>query len=118
MDSIPRYEFHKIFQRLSYTVNLKGAFTTEEIDRRLERAISNFREAAHATWREPEKKRLFEKAKAIETLKNKGFAEATIKEAYENRYGFVALTLHYSVERAEDLKRAFERARLRGDKRK
>jgi hypothetical protein len=71
-DNIPRYEFHKIFQRLSYTVNLKGAFSAEEIDRRLERAISNFREAARATWREPEKKKLFQKAEAIETLKNKG----------------------------------------------
>jgi hypothetical protein len=35
LDSIPSYEFHKIFQRVSYVIDLKGALTSEEIDGRL-----------------------------------------------------------------------------------
>lgn len=113
MDSIPRYEFHKIFRRLSYDVNLKGAFTPEDIDDRLEEAISKFREAARDTMRESERKRLFKKARAIEILKVKGFAERTIREAINNPYGFVSLTLHYDIKKAEEMRLAFERARRR-----
>ena len=113
MDSIPRYEFHKLFRRATYDVNLKGASTPEDIDDRLEEAASKFREAARDTMRESERKRLFKKAKAIEILKDKGFAEATIREAINNRYGFVSLTLHFSRRKAEEMKLAFERARRR-----
>jgi hypothetical protein len=113
MDSIPRYEFHKIFRRLSYDVNLKGACTPEEIDRRLATAISNFRQAARAAWAESASKRLYKKAKAIQNLKNNGFAEATIKEAINNVYGPVSLTLHFDREKAEEMRKAFERARRR-----
>lgn len=114
MDSIPRYEFHKIFRRVSYDVNLKGAFTPEDIDDRLEDAASKFREAARSSnlW-ESERQRLFKKARATELLIARGFAEATVREAINNRYGFVSLTLHYDREKAEEMKQAFERARRR-----
>lgn len=113
MDSIPSYEFHKIFQRVSYDVNLKGVFTPQDIDDRLEKAAIKFREAARYTLEESERKRLFKKSRSIELLIARGFAEATIREAINNRYGFVSLTLHYNIEKAEEMRQAFERARRR-----
>ena len=113
MDSIPRYEFHKIFQRVSYDVNLKDASTPEDIDDRLNDAIWNFREAARAAWKESEKKRLYKKARDIKILKENGFAKATIREVINNPYGFVSLTLRFDRDKAEEMRRAFERARRR-----
>ena len=113
VDSIPRYEFHKIFRRVSYDVDLKHTSTPEDIDDRLDNAIWNFRMAAKATWRESEKKKLYKKAKGLEILKENGFAEATIREVINNPYGFVSLTLRFDRDRAEEMKRAFERARRR-----
>jgi len=113
MDSIPRYEFHKIFRRVSYDVKLKGAFTPEEIDRRLENARKDFRREAKDTEKKSKRKRLYKKAKAIEILQDKGFSEATVREATRNRYGIVNLTLNYGRKKAEEMKLAFERARLR-----
>lgn len=113
MDSVPSYEFHKIFRRVSYDVKLKGAFTPEEIDRRLEDARKDFRKEAKDAEKKSERKRLYKKAKAIEILQDRGFAEATIREATRNRYGIVNLTLNYGRKKAEEMKLAFERARLR-----
>lgn len=113
MDSIPSYEFHKIFRRVSYDVDLKGASTPDDIDRRLEKAQDNFREEAREARSESERKRLYGKARAIENLQSKGFAEATIKEALRNRYGIVNLTLRFGRKKAEEMKLALERARLR-----
>lgn len=113
MDSIPRYEFHKIFQRVSCDVNLKGASTPEEIDRRLEKAARNFREMARETTYEIERMRLLKKAKSIEILKEKGFANATIREAVDNIYGLVGLTLRFDRRKADEMRQAFERARKR-----
>jgi hypothetical protein len=99
-------------------VNLKGAFTPEDIDERLEKARKNFREEAKEATKKSERKRLFKKAKAIETLQDRAFAEATILEASRNRYGIVNLTLHYGRKKAEEMKLAFERARIRRGLRK
>jgi len=113
MDSVPSYEFHKIFRRVSVNVNLKGAFTPEEIDEKLERAQKKFQIKAKRAATEAKKKRLYKKAKAIEILQDKNFSEKTIAEAISNRYGIVNLTLHYGREKAEEMKLAFERARIR-----
>lgn len=113
MDSVPSYEFHKIFRRVSYDVNLKGAFTPEEIDERLERAQKEFQVKAKRAATEAKKKRLYKKGKAIEILQDKNFPEKTIAEAIRNRYGIVNLTLHYGRKKAEEMKLALERARIR-----
>jgi hypothetical protein len=118
VDSVPSYEFHKIFRRLSYDVDLRGAFTPEEIDRRLNAVQEYFRNRARRALSGSEKKRLYKKARAIESLQNKNFAERTIVEARSNRYGIVSLTLHYGRKKAEDMKLAFERARIRHDRRR
>jgi hypothetical protein len=113
MDSVPSYEFHKIFRRLSYDVDLRGAFTPEEIDRRLDAVQGYFRNRARRAVSGSEKKRLHKKARAIENLQNKNFAERTIIEARSNRYGIVNLTLNYGRKKAEEIKLAFVRAQER-----
>lgn len=113
MDSIPSYEFHKIFRRLSYDVNLKGALTPDEIDARLSKARKRFKAKAEEADIRGERKRLYKKAKAIEILQERDFAQRTIAEAVTNRYGIVSLTLRFGRERAEEMKLAMERSRLR-----
>lgn len=113
MDSTPNYEFHKIFRRLSCDVNLKGALTPDEIDARLDRAQRRFKAEAKDTTNETEKKRRYKKAKAIKILQERDFAQRTIVEAVTNRYGIVDLTLRFGREKAEEMKLALERSRLR-----
>lgn len=113
VDSIPSYEFHKIFRRVSYDVDLKGAFDPIEIDRRMEEAQKRFKAHAREAETETEKKRLYKKAKGLEILRDKGFPVQTIAEASENRHGIVNLTLQFGRKKAEEMKLAFERARIR-----
>jgi hypothetical protein len=113
MDSVPSYEFHKIFRRVSYDVDLKGALDPNEIDRRMKKAQRNFKAEAWEAYNEAERRKLFTKAKNLKILREKGFPVQTIAEASENRYGIVNLTLHYGRKKAEEMKLAFERARLR-----
>lgn len=113
MDSVPSYEFHKIFHRVSYDVDLKGAFNPEDIDERLEMARKEFRRDAKNTRAKAERRRLYKKARAIEILQDRNFAGKTIAEALSNRYGIVNLTLHYGRKKAKAMKLAFERARIR-----
>lgn len=113
MDSIPNYEFHRIFRRLSYDVDLKGALTPDDIDERLGEAQETFRNKAVKTANPTARRALYKKARAIEILQDKGFALKTVAEASENRYGIVNLTLHYGRKKAEEMKLAFERSRIR-----
>lgn len=113
MDSVPSYEFHKIFRRVSYDVNLKGAFTPENIEKRLENAQEGFQSEAKRASTKTGRKRLRKKAKALENLQETNFAEKAIVEAIANPYGIVSLTLHYGRRKAEEMKLAFERARIR-----
>jgi len=113
MDSIPSYEFHKIFLRTSCDVDLKGAFTPEDIDERLDEAKEELRNGARKALDPTTRYALYKKARAIENLQDKGFAAKTTAEASENRYGIVNLTLHYGRKKAEEMKLAFERSRIR-----
>jgi hypothetical protein len=113
MDSIPSYEFHKIFQRVSYVIDLKGALTPEEIDRRL-RWIQKGLEGYSEKARSKSGKRYYrKKARAIQRLRQNRFPERAIAEASFNPYGIVSLTLHYGRRKAQAMKLAFERSRFR-----
>ena len=118
MDSVPSYEFHKIFRRVSYDVDLKGALDPDEIDLRMEKAQKRFKAEAHEADTEAEKKRLLKKARGIEILRDKGFPVQTIAEASESRYWIVNLILHYGRKKAEEMKLAFESARIRNRRRR
>jgi uncharacterized protein with von Willebrand factor type A (vWA) domain len=98
---------------VSYDVNLKGALTPEDIDERLDKAQEKYRKEARESKSESERRRLYKKAKGIEILQDRDFAEATVKEALNNRFGIVNLTLNFGLKKAEEMKLAMERARLR-----
>lgn len=113
MDSVPSYEFYKIFGRVSHFVELKGAFNAEVIEERLIMVKEKFRREAKRARGEAERRRLYKKARAIEILLDRNFAGKTIAEAMRNRYGIVNLTLHYGRKKAKAMKLAFERSRMR-----
>jgi len=106
MDFLPDKEFHPIFDRVSRKVDLGGAGTPEEINKRLKKKI-----------KEIKKKRL-KPAKArrlISELKNlifAGFGRRAIDEAVANPRGEVALTLRYGREKAKDILLARSRKRI------
>lgn len=111
MDFLSDKEFHKIFNRISKIVDLKGAGTPQEINERLnqkvekDRYLSGKNELAlfHARGRIPELKKLI----------FAGFARRTIDEAVANPRGKIALTLKYGRERAKDMLLKRARGRLR-----
>lgn len=109
MDFIPDKEFHKIFNRVSKKVNLKGAGTPQEINRRLNRKIKEY---SYLTGKTPLAQ--FRAKRRISDLKKlifAGFGRRTIDEAVANPRGKVAFTLKYGREKARDI--LSDRARRR-----
>lgn len=111
MDFIPDKEFHKVFNRVSKKVNLKGAGTPQEINRRLNWKIKEY---SHVTGKTPlaqfcAKRRISDLKKLIFA----GFGRRTIDEAVANPQEKVALTLKYGRKRAKDILLDRARRRLR-----
>ena len=109
MDFIPDKEFHKIFNRVSKKVNLKGASTPEDVNRRLKQKIKEY---SYLSGKTPLAQ--FRTKRRISHLKNlisAGFGRRTIDEAVANPRGKVALTLKYGREKARDI--LLHRARRR-----
>ena len=109
MDFIPDKEFHKIFNRVSKKVDLKGAGTPQEINRRVNRKI---KELSYLSGKTPLAQ--FRANRQISHLRNliaAGFARRTIDEAVAKPHGIVALTLKYGREKAKDI--LLDRARRR-----
>ena len=111
MDFLADKEFHKLFDRISKIVDLKGAGTPQEINRRLNRKIKEYRYL-------PRKSQLavFFARSRMPNLKKlifAGFGRRTIDEAVANPRGKIALTLKYGREKARDILRKRARRRLR-----
>lgn len=111
MDFMPDKEFHKIFNRISKIVDLKGAGTPQEINRRLNRKINEYRDLPRRT-----QLAVFFARSRMPNLKKlifAGFSRRTVDEAVANPRGEIALTLKYGRERARDMLRKRARRRLR-----
>ena len=111
MDFLPDKEFHRIFDRVSKIVDLKGARTPQEINRRLNRKIKEGRYL-------PGKNQLalFRGRSRIPNLKRlifAGFGRRAIDEAVSKPRGKVALTLKYGRKKAKDILLARARRRTR-----
>lgn len=120
MDSIPSYEFHRIFEQVSDDIDLTGKTTAVQIERELvknreyclrkyERATSAKERAMYITY-----------AVRFNQLIEQGFAERTIREASKDPNGFIAVTLKYGISAARlrkllAQKRAQNRMRLLGE---
>lgn len=111
MDFVPDKEFHRIFDRVSKKVDLKGAGTPREINRRLNRKIKEDRYLPRRN-----QLALFLARSRIPNLKRlvfAGFGRRTIDEAVANPRGKVALTLKYGREKAKDILLRRARRRIR-----
>jgi len=110
VDFIPDKEFHKLFNRVSRKVNLKGAGTPQEINRRLNWKIKEYSYLSGTTplAQFRAKRRISD----LENLISAGFGRRTIDEAVAKPRGKVALTLRYGRQRAKDILLARARRRL------
>jgi len=114
MDFLPDREFHPIFDRVSRKVNLKGAGSPREINRRLKLKIDGYKylrkkKALHLFGISKKEARL-----GIRDLKKlifAGFGRRTIDEAIAKPRGKVSLTLRYGRKKAKEI--LLERARER-----
>jgi len=104
-------EFNHLFNRISKKVNLKGAGTPQEINRRLNRKIKEYSYLSGTTslGRFRAKRRISDLKKLIFA----GFGRRTIDEAVAKPQGKVALTLKYGREKAKDILLARARRRIR-----
>ena len=101
MSFIPDSEFNAIFDRVSAKVDLQGANTPEEVNRRLNQKIKQYPPKLSSGWRSFLKRLIFA-----------GFGRRTIDEAVSQPYGLVGLTLKHGRERAKDILLARARRRL------
>ena len=114
MDFLPDREFHPIFDRTSRKVNLKGAGSSAEINRRLILKSDGYKylqkkKALHVFGISEKEAKC-----GIRDLKKlifRGFGRRTIDEAVARPRGKVALTLRYGRENAKDI--LLERSRKR-----
>ena len=110
MDFLPDREFHPIFDRVSRKVNLKGAGTPAEINKRLKQKIDEYASLRIKKQLKPRvaKRRIYD----LKKLMFAGFGRRTIDEAVANPQGKIALTLRYGRKKAKDILLARARERI------
>jgi len=108
-DFMPDKEFHPIFDRVSAVVDLKGAGTPAEINKRLREKIRAYETQEGKRLNPVRTKRLISQLRGLMFA---GFGRRTIDEAVANPQGKVALTLKYGREKAKDILLARARRRI------
>ena len=110
MDFLPDKEFNKVFDRMSETIDLKGAGTPAEINARLNRKIQ---EIQYQFATNPLAQIQAEsKIAPLRTLVFAGFGRRTIDEAIADQHGKIALTLKYGRQQARRILEKRSRKRL------
>jgi hypothetical protein len=117
MDSVPSYEFHEIFDRVTEYIDLYGIFTIEgmevELQRAREKCRKHYRNAKN-TW---ERARFKRAAVGYGRLLKHNFASRVLREARKNPDNIIGMTLRYgktdAKRRIAAQKRAREEALLR-----
>ena len=109
MDFIPDKEFHPMFDRISRVVDLKGVYSVDEVNERLEQTVRDVRDSERAERLRMGRAGIIERN--LIKLRDGGFGRRVIREASEKPKGIVALTLKYGRETAKYilLKRAKKR---------
>jgi hypothetical protein len=101
MDFLPDKEFHRVFDRISEKVDLRGAGTPAEINERLNRKIEEYK---YLYGTNPLAQLQAESRIApLRTLIFAGFGRRTIIEAIADPHGKVALTLKYGRKKARHI---------------
>lgn len=99
-------EFHAIFDRVSRVVDLKGAYSVAEINRRLEQyflALEDERLKRIAQGRRAAKRILSNQEQTLKLLKRNRLASRVIAELIANPEGKVALTIRYGKKKAKEI---------------
>jgi hypothetical protein len=112
LDTIPDKEFVGIFRRNAKYINLKGAWTPQELDERLK--VMQFRMMQRAIDESSQFTKWWKKARLIKRLREHGFPRRVIDEAMADQHGIYALTLRYGYKRAVEIMLERGRSRIRG----
>lgn len=113
MDSIPSYEFHKIFDCVSLELDLTGCTIGTAIDNKLKIARHQAKTKAKTAKTESAKRYWWFKAEELDKLLAHDFSGRAIFEANRNPRGIIALTLIYGRKTAREKIRAQKRAAVR-----
>jgi len=104
LDFVPDKEFHVLFVRISATVDLRGAFTPEEVNTRIIRGAKALKFLAEKGYMSP--KRAYHDADNLEKLvytQGTDFGTRAISTARRHPYGLENLTLNYGRTKAIDI---------------
>jgi hypothetical protein len=113
MDSIPSFEFHEIFSRVSIYVDLQGKVTAQAMNEELWKAREKCKRK-HLEARNAYDRVKFRNVVArYGNLIRNGFAQRTLKEALIEPEGFIANTLLFGRIEAKRRLDAQRRSRMR-----
>ena len=105
MDFLPDREFHPLFCRVSATVDLRGAFTPEEVNARIIVAAKTYKKLAKTGYMNP--KRAYRRAanleKLVYTAGSTNFGIRAVSMARRHPHGLENLVLNYGQSRAIDI---------------
>ena len=122
MDSISSFELATIFGRLPDSIDLKGKFSAEEIEKELIKFVKKCKKLRRKVETISERKKIKRTIINIRRLLEYGFSERVIDEANANPKGIFAMTLKFGKKEAKRRilaqKRAHIRARLRRKRKK
>jgi hypothetical protein len=112
MESIPRYEFHKIFDRVSQNIDLQHCTSALAIELALREARDKSKVLSKRNRVKASRVEFGRQAEWLDTLIEHDFAGRAIFEATRNPRGSIALTLMYGRQEARRIQ-AQRRAQLR-----
>lgn len=103
MDTLTPADFNALFERVCVYVDMKGAYSREEIDERMDKARKIMKSLSGKTKKERTKRRYKGYSKQMRKLVSHGFADRTLDEAMAHPRGKVALTLQHGLKKAKEI---------------
>jgi hypothetical protein len=113
MDSLSSPEFHKIFNRVTEYIDLKGKFMVEEIEEELRKAREKCLKLRRKAETSQDRAKFKRSAIGYGNLLEYGFSSRVVYEANVNPKGIVAMTLKYGKKVAKRRILAQKRAQIR-----
>lgn len=113
MDSISRYEYHEIFDRVSLDIDLKYCTNALAIEQALIEVRSRCKAKSKISRTKTGRARYGRRAEWLDTLIETDFAGRAIFEAHRKPHGIIATTLKYGRQEAQRRIMAQRTAQLR-----
>lgn len=113
MDSLQRYEFHAIFDRVTDTVDLEGCLSALGIENRLKAVRDWSKTKSKISKTKAGRLRFGGRAEWLDNLIEHDFAGRAIFEAGRDPHGIIRMTLKYGRQEARIRILAQKRAELR-----